>query len=209
MSAPISVEALSSEGRAALERLVLGLADSKRLMGIRYSDWVVGAPSIETGIATSSMTQDEWGHARLLYSMLKELGDDPVPVEHDRDGSEYANLGALDEPFPDWAATVAAMVVVDGAISVALDAFSRGTFEPAASRCPKMLAEEEFHASLGTAWYGRLADSSSSTATSLLRGATERMLPPVLAWLGASDEAARTLVAAVCTVLGRIRVTVE
>ncbi|MEQ9399737.1 MAG: Phenylacetic acid catabolic protein [Longimicrobiales bacterium] len=196
MSDYLDVSSLDEAGTAALRRLITSLADTKRLMGIRYSDWLLGAPSIETGIAASSMAQDEWGHARLLYSMLKELGDDPVPVEHDRDGSEYANLGALDEPFPDWAATVAAMVVVDGAISVALDAFARGRFEPAASRCPKMLAEEEFHVSLGAAWYGRLADSSSATATSLLRGATERMLPPVLAWLGASDEAARTLVAA-------------
>ena len=72
MSATISVDALGADDRAALKRLILGLADSKRLMGIRYSDWVLGAPSVETGIATSSMTQDEWGHARLLYAMPEQ-----------------------------------------------------------------------------------------------------------------------------------------
>ena len=73
MSDVLNVASLDAPTRAALERHILRLADSKRLMGIRYSDWTLGAPSVETGIAMSSMTQDEWGHARLLYSMLKEL----------------------------------------------------------------------------------------------------------------------------------------
>ena len=193
MSDAISVDALSDGGRAALERLILSLADSKRLMGIRYSDWIIGSPSVETGIATSSMTQDEWGHARLLYAMLKQLDIDPVPVEHDRTAEAYANLSVLDEPFDDWAALVVSMVVVDGALSVALRAFSEGTFEPARLRVPKMLAEERFHVSLGVAWYRRLA-AASEEAQSLLRAATDRQLPPTLAWLGAEDEVCRELV---------------
>ncbi len=75
---------MSEEARVALERFILGLADGKRLLGVRYSDWLLGAPSIESGIAMSSMCQDEWGHARLLYAMLKELGLDPMRVEHER-----------------------------------------------------------------------------------------------------------------------------
>ncbi len=193
MSDTISVEALTDGGRAALERLILSLADSKRLMGIRYSDWILGSPSVETGIATSSMTQDEWGHARLLYAMLKHLDIDPVQVEHERSAEEYANLSVLDEPFDDWAALVAAMVIVDGALSVALRAFSEGAFEPARLRVPKMLAEERFHVSLGVAWYRRLA-AASHEARSLLGSATDRQLPATLAWLGADDAASRELV---------------
>ena len=185
---------LSDADRAALSRLVLTLADSKRLMGLRYSDWLLGAPSIETGIAASSMTQDEWGHARLLYSMLKGLGHDPVVVEHERPAEEYASVDALDASFTDWAAVVAGMVVVDGAISVALRAFSMGSFEPARTRVQKMLAEEEFHASLGAAWYRRLT-ASGGDALERLKISTEAMLPSVLAWLGAEDEAAQSLVA--------------
>jgi 1,2-phenylacetyl-CoA epoxidase catalytic subunit len=194
MSEHLDVGALADGERAALRRLILGLADSKRIMGIRYSDWLLGAPSIETGIAASSMSQDEWGHARLLYAMLKDLGDDPVAVEHERPDEAYASLDALDEGFPDWAAVVAGMVIVDGALTVSLNAFSRGSFEPATTRVPKMLGEEEFHASLGSAWYRRLATSASDEATGLLRRATEAMLPTTLAWLGVEDAAARTLV---------------
>lgn len=191
----LAPEALDGSQRAALERLVLTLADSKRLMGIRYSDWLLGAPSIEAGIAMSSMAQDEWGHARLLYAMLKALDRDPVVVEHERAPEAYASLDALDTPFPDWAATVAGVVVVDGAIRVALEGFARGRYEPARSRVPKMLAEEEFHASLGSAWFRRLADASPE-ARSLLVTATQAALPAALAWLGAADEPAVLLVQA-------------
>jgi 1,2-phenylacetyl-CoA epoxidase catalytic subunit len=191
--AVLSVDALDDAGRASLRRLILTLADSKRLMGIRYSDWLLGAPSIETGIAASSMAQDEWGHARLLYAMLKDLGIDPVPVEHDRPGEAYASVGSLDDPMPDWAALVAAMVVVDGAIGAVLGSFAEGTFEPARSRVPKMLAEEEFHTSLADAWYRRLA-AADQEARSLLVAATEAMLPATLAWVGADDDSARAMV---------------
>ena len=182
----------SLEHAVAMRRLILSLADSKRLMGIRYSDWLLGSPSIETGIAASSMAQDEWGHARLLYAMLKELGLDPMPIEHDRPGEAYASVGALDEPMPDWAALVAAMVVVDGALTAMLRSFSEGAFETARNRVPKMLSEEEFHASLAAAWFRRLA--ASGEARPLLVAATERLLPPTLAWVGADDEPARALV---------------
>ncbi len=195
MTDPLDVSTLSDDERSALERLILILADSKRLMGIRYSDWLLGAPSIETGIAASSMTQDEWGHARLLYSMLKGLGIDPVPLEHDRPGEEYASMAALDEELPDWAAVVAAIVLVDGAIFVLLESFAGGSFEPARSRVPKMLAEEEFHVSLGRAWYRRLAEADGE-AKELLTAATRGMLPSILAWVGADDAPAQTLVTA-------------
>ena len=195
MSADLDLTALDDEGRAALERLIVTLADSKRMMGIRYSDWMLGAPSLETGISTSSMAQDECGHARLLYAMLKDLGKDPVPMEHDRPASEYASIAALDEEMPDWAALVAVMVLADGAITAMLRSFAEGSFAPAQSRVPKMLAEEEFHSSLGAAWYRRLAGAEGE-ARDLLSGATRAILPALLAWVGADDAAMTRVVAA-------------
>jgi len=191
-----SVEGMDDATRSGLKRLILTLADSKRLMGLRYSDWLVGAPSIEAGIAVSSMAQDEWGHARLIYAMLKDLDVDPREVEHTRSAEQYASVDVLDVPFPDWAAVVAGMVMVDGAITVALDAFCRGTFDPACSRIPKMLSEEAFHRSLGVAWYKRLAGSGSEEAKHLLRRATEDALPVLLRWLTAPDEVSSGLAAA-------------
>ena len=104
-------------------------------------------------------------------------------------------MAALDEELPDWAALVAAMTLVDGALSVVLASFASGSFEPARNRVPKMLAEEEFHSSLAAAWYKRLAGTEGE-ALELLAGATRRMLPTILAWVGASDDAARSMVEA-------------
>ena len=176
-----------------LDRYILTLADSKRLLGIRYSDWLLGAPSIETGIAASSMCQDEWGHARLLYAMLKELDIDPRAVEHDRPSEEYASVDALDAPFDSWAGFVAAVVVVDGALTTALEGFGAGAFELASNRIPKMLSEEEFHADFGNAWFRKLSRASDD-ARAALRESVEDMLPRTLAWLAPRDALQQELV---------------
>ena len=190
---PVTPDALSSEQRDALRRLVFTLADSKRVLGIRYSDWLLGAPSIEMGIAASAMAQDEWGHARLLYSLLKDLGLDPLEVEHERPAGEYCSLECLDEPLADWACFSAAAALVDGALAITLEALMEGGYEPSAGRISKMLAEEEFHADLGTAWFKRLAGGSDE-ARERLSGATATMLPAIFTCLAPDDESARVLV---------------
>jgi len=182
-----SVQDMEPAAQEGLRRAILSLADGKRLMGIRYSDWLLGAPSIETGIAASSMAQDEWGHARLLYAVLKDFGMDPAVVEHERRADQYANPDALDAPLDDWAAVVVACVVVDGALSVALEGFSEGVYAPTRSRVPKMLAEETFHHDLGVAWFRKLA-AGSEQGRSRLREAALSMLASTLAWLTPGDE---------------------
>lgn len=177
----------------ALRRRILGLADTKRLLGIRYSDWLLGAPSIEDGIACSGMAQDEWGHARLLYALFKEWGEDPTPIEQDRDPTGYANAPALDTPLAEWTDVVAVMYAVDSALTVALEALGDGAFEVAAGRIPKMLGEERYHRDLAAAWLRRLA-SGTEEARSMLRGAMERILPSTLAWLAPADDMHEELV---------------
>ena len=178
---------------APLSRHILTLADTKRLLGIRYSDWILGSPSIETGIAASSMAQDEWGHARLLYSMLKKLGFDPFEVEHTRPAGRYYSIPALDRPFADWADFTAAVVVVDGALAVALESFAAGDFALARSRIPKMLAEEEYHRQFGSAWFALLAAAGGEAEVRLNKAALA-MLPSTLAWLVPEDGVYDTLV---------------
>lgn len=187
------VEALSDAEKVALARFILSLADGKRLMGIRYSDWLLGAPSIEAGIAMSSMCQDEWGHARLLYAMLKKFGHDPTVVEHERPPEEYANPDPLDRDFTDWAGVVSAILLMDGALSVAIQGFSEGRFDLARTRGPKMIAEETFHHDMGAAWFRRFANANEE-AQGRLKTAAESELPRILAWLDPQDAPAQTLV---------------
>ncbi len=174
--------------RQAFRRLLLGMADTKRILGIRYSDWLLGAPSIEAGIAASSMAQDEWGHARLLYATLKDFGADPEALEHDRHENAYASWDPLDEPLPDWAWVTATMMVVDGGLSVALEGILEGAYEPLQGRMQKMLGEEEFHEALAEAWFTRLA-SSQGEGRVHLKSAVEAVLPATLSCLAPGDEA--------------------
>ena len=183
----LTAKDLDGDLRTALRRLILSLADSKRLIGIRYSDWLLGAPSIETGIAASSMCQDEWGHGRLLYAMLKKLGEDPTAIEHDRAREAYGSADPLDSECADWPGVIAMNVVVDGAVSVALSAFAEGRYEMARTRVPKMLAEEAFHRDFGRAWFRRLA--AAPGAKDRLAEAASDALPRTLAWLAPRDDA--------------------
>jgi ring-1,2-phenylacetyl-CoA epoxidase subunit PaaC len=189
---PTGLPEASPEVHSAFQRLLLGLADTKRILGIRYSDWLLGAPSIEAGIAASSMAQDEWGHARLLYATLRDFGEDPELLEHDRPASEYASWDPLDEPFADWAAVTAGMTVVDGALALALEAVLEGEYEPLRGRLEKMLGEEEFHRSLAHAWFSRLSRSSGG-GRERLREAVEAVLPATLRCLAPDDRTHRRL----------------
>lgn len=185
---------LPEEVRDALERLILGLADAKRVLGIRYSEWVLGAPSLEAGISAASMCQDEWGHARLLYAMLKRLGRDPVVVEHDRPAEAYASPSTLDASADDWAELVAMIALTDGAITAVLEGFAEGSLELAANRVPKMLAEERFHSDMGRAWVHSLCKASDESAGERLRESATAILPGLLAWIDPQDPASQLLV---------------
>ena len=50
------------------------LADNKAALGRRYAEWAISAPTLESAVAAAAMAQDELGHARSTYPVLKALG---------------------------------------------------------------------------------------------------------------------------------------
>lgn len=144
-----------------LASLLLSLADNKRLLGMRYAQWLLGAPTLEAGIACSAMAQDEWGHSRILYAMLKDFGHDPDHLEHRRDAGEYLNSELLDSPPPLWTGLVALNFLLDTALSVQIESLKESRFEPLHYKVRKMLEEERFHFEHGRGWVARLAQSAS------------------------------------------------
>lgn len=192
MSAPAtdarveSAAELPEDARAALRALLLALADSKRVLGLRYSDRMLGAPTLEAGIAASSMAQDEWGHARLTYALLGDFGDDPKALEHERPAGEYRSHPALDAPFDSWADTIAAGLLVDGALAAQYSALADSRYAPAQNRVQKMLDEERFHFQYAAGWTRRMAAVPAAAAE--LSESLRRYLPEALRWLG--DDAA-------------------
>jgi ring-1,2-phenylacetyl-CoA epoxidase subunit PaaC len=179
---------------SATRDLILVLADTKRLLGMRYAEWILGAPALEAGIACASMAQDEWGHGRLLYSLLKEFGDDPDQLEHGREAKDYRNIELLDAAPETWIDLVAINALVDAAVSVQLDALRESSHAPLRQRVGKILDEEEFHAAHGAAWLKRIANASPE-AQAMLRASLDRVVPVILRWFGPDSQRAKEMLA--------------
>ena len=190
--------------------LILVLADSKRLLGTRYAEWILGAPELEAGIACASMAQDEWGHGRLLYALLKDFGEDPERVEHGREPDEYRNIELLDKSPQSWPELVVLNALVDTALTVQLEALRESDHAPLKQRVGKLLDEEVFHAHHGVAWLKRLT-SATPEAQREVSSATERALPFLLRWFGPGaegDALRRTFVERVRPLLSAARVEI-
>jgi ring-1,2-phenylacetyl-CoA epoxidase subunit PaaC len=178
--------------RSLARDLILVLADSKRLLGTRYAEWILGAPELETGIACASMAQDEWGHARLLYALLKDFGEDVARLEHGREPGDYCNIETLDRTPASWAEFVALNALVDAALTVQLQALTESSHSPLRQRVGKLIDEEHFHAAHAVAWARRLARSPEGKTQ--LQQALRAVLPHVLRWFGPQSERAQEAV---------------
>ncbi len=137
---------------APLSALVLSLADNKQLLGMRYAEWAVRAPSLEADIAAAAMGLDELGHSRVLYGCLDPLGDDPRRPDRDSDPAGHLSLPYFDEPWGSWGQFVAANAVLDSAFTVMIQACVEGDVEVLRTRLRKMLSEERYHFLHGRSW---------------------------------------------------------
>jgi len=169
-----------------LAALLLSLADNKRLLGMRYAQWLLGAPTLEAGIACSAMAQDEWGHSRILYAMLKDFGHDPARLEHEREAPEYLNSELLDAPPADWVELVALNFLLDAALSIQIESLKDSRFEPLHYKVRKILEEERFHFEHGRGWVSRMAQTDAGRAA--LGEALAPAWQSCLRWFGASDD---------------------
>jgi phenylacetate-CoA oxygenase PaaI subunit len=181
---------------AAMLKWGLALADTKHRMGRRLSEWVNGAPALEAAVGAAAMTQDELGHARSLFAMLRDFPGAPADLvsETDLDRSEFFNPRFLDAPWASWMDVIAVNVLLDQALMLVFEAARGSQFGPLGQRAGKVLQEEEFHRVFGESWLLRLAKSN---AAERLQASIDRAWPVALAWFGPDDDAvAGTLVKA-------------
>ncbi len=145
-------------GDLSLYSLVKSLADNKQLLGMRYAEWCIAAPSLEADIAAAAMGLDDIGHSRVLYGSLRELGTADPGVEE----GVYANVPLLDKPWTDWTGFVAANAVLDTAFSLMIEALAQGNVEVLRSRLRKMMQEERYHFLHGRSWLNELQPSDAT-----------------------------------------------
>lgn len=181
---------LSPAVNAALLQFGLALADTKHRYGVRLSEWSHSAPALEASVGCASMTQDELGHARSLFAMLRDLPGAPADLnpETDMTREKHYNPRFLDAPWPSWADVIAANVLLDRALNVVFESARRSQYGPLGGRVAKILQEERFHHVFGESWLARLA-SGGEAARDRLQAALNRVAPVASAWFGPPDDA--------------------
>jgi ring-1,2-phenylacetyl-CoA epoxidase subunit PaaC len=163
---------------AAMVSLVGSLADNKAALGRRYAEWAVSAPTLESAVAAAAMAQDELGHARSTYPVLKALG-----AEVDDEGPN--RLALLDAELPDWTAFIAANLLVDGVLTTFVAACADSSLAPLAQRARKILQEEGSHRVHGEAWARRLCRTGERGALVERLGETWEQAGR---WIGPDDD---------------------
>jgi phenylacetate-CoA oxygenase PaaI subunit len=188
MSQPAEMD-ISSSSRETLRALISAIAQDKAAMGRRYGEWAVSAPTLESGVAAAAMAQDELGHARATFPLLKQLG---VEGDHEADRMETTStLALLEQPLPDWETFIAVNLVVDEMLTAFIGAARDSSFVPLAQRARKILQEERSHHVHAVAWTRRLA--SDDAGRPRLSAAITTCWQQVAGWPG-DDTAYEALV---------------
>jgi phenylacetate-CoA oxygenase PaaI subunit len=172
----------------ALVNLVLVLADNKYFLGRRLSEWCPGGPSLESAVAAAALAQEELGHARALYPLLEEMPvtEAPGPLQRgDERGRRYA-VSFLDEPLETWAHVVAALALIDPALTVMFNALRECRYDDLRKRAARIPGEEEFHRKYAD---GRVRDlSRTDGGRAELQARVDELLPEMLCWFGPDGE---------------------
>jgi ring-1,2-phenylacetyl-CoA epoxidase subunit PaaC len=168
----------------AVANLLLVLGDNKYWLGRHLSEWAVGSPSLEVGVACAAVAQGELGQARVLYPLLQESAF-PGPVDPTERARAY-RVSLLDRPFPTWSHAVAALLLVDTAVTVMLEALGAGGFQALARRVPRMLEEEAFHRDFAEGRVQELAGLPGGRGQ--LQDRVDESLEELLCWFGRPRE---------------------
>ena len=147
--------------------LISSYADNKGALGRRYGEWAVSGPTVEAAVAAAAMAQDELGHARSTYPVLKALGAEVSDEETGVEGGPR-RLALLDDQLPDWTAFIAANLLVDGVLTTFVAACADSSVTQMAQRARKILQEEGSHRVHAEAWARRLCRSGAAERDALV-----------------------------------------
>jgi phenylacetate-CoA oxygenase PaaI subunit len=173
-------------GNEVLYGLISRLADNKYFLGRRYAEWCSSAPTLESSVAAAAMAQDELGHARALYPLLKTLAPALGAELEPETRTEFHCMRFLDSSFDGWIDFVTANFLIDTALSVIFEVAQASSYEPLAGRSRKVLQEERTHALHGQAWARRLARIPETRAA--FEASLREAWNETLCWFGSEGK---------------------
>jgi ring-1,2-phenylacetyl-CoA epoxidase subunit PaaC len=181
------VHTLDARLREPMFALLSSLADNKYVLGRRYAEWCTGAPMLESAVAAAAMAQDELGHARSFYPLLRgfpNARDVPPMEEKGWQQRPTSAMRCLDARFGTWCDFVAANLVVDSALTVLLSAAVDSPYEPLRQRARKIQQEEAGHWVHAAGWVRRVSGSRRDLAAAL-----SNVWDDAFTWFGRPDDA--------------------
>lgn len=184
------VHTLDESLREPMFALLSSLADNKYVLGRRYAEWCTGAPMLESAVAAAAMAQDELGHARSFYPLLRGFRDgrdvSQMNQMEEKGWQQRATsaVSSLDRHFADWPEFIAVNLLVDTALTVLLASATDSPYEPLRQRARKIQQEETGHWVHATGWLRRLASNS----TPRLASALAQVWDDAFTWFGTDDD---------------------
>lgn len=186
---------LAADAREGLLAYLGGFVDTKLLLGYRYNQRVLGAPSMEDANAVQGQAANEFGQANHFVTALEALGVDS-DAYLGRDHSEaYRNLALLDTDPDTWPAFLATVGFADMATQVRLTSLEESEWDAVADPAGKAVQEEEFHTQylIGAVEGDVVPDP---TMTERFHTTLAGVVPDLLHWFGPTAEPTTTLVEA-------------
>jgi phenylacetate-CoA oxygenase PaaI subunit len=166
------------------------------VLGRRYAEWCTGAPLLESAVAAAAMAQDELGHARSFYPLLRGFPEATATDTVEEAGWQTrptSAMAALDEKFRTWSDFVAANFLADTALTSLLESAVDSPYEPLRQRARKIVQEEQAHRVHAEGWVRRLGAESRRVGEpesgSGLRASLEGIWDDAFCWLGQADDA--------------------
>lgn len=183
---------LSDRARAAVEAELFTLADDQFVAAERYIDWQVRGPTLEADIAIANIAQDEYGHARLWYDLLEDLGYEEQELIWERDSAAFRHATLLELAYTpgDWADCVLRGYLYDVFETLHLEALEGTTYPRIADRLGKVQGEEAYHREHTESWLDRLTEEAGhgDEAVERLQAALDRLYPHALTLFEATDQ---------------------
>lgn len=150
--------------RAAIQTLLLSLADDELMLGHRNSEWTGYGPLLEEDIAFSNIAQDELGHSMAWYTLYEQLaGKTPDEMAFEREWNDYSCCCFVTYPKGDFAYSVVRQYLFDEAEQVRLRAFANSSYVPIKEASVKILREEAYHLLHSKGLVERLGDATEES----------------------------------------------
>jgi ring-1,2-phenylacetyl-CoA epoxidase subunit PaaA len=176
---------MPEEYRLAVFRFIELHANSEYMGGLCERDWIPRAPGLVRKLGQLAKTQDEIGHAHLLYMVAADLG---VKTREEMLDDLFAGRTRFHNVFhyatPTWADQVAIAFLVDAAALASQQAvFKDCSYGPYKRILRRVIAEEGFHMRQGEEMLLCLADGTPAQHE-LFQVALDRWWLPALQLFG-------------------------